>query len=178
MRTKWCVSTSTWQFWHDIDWLTGRQKLQTRQKEKHLPRRTNRRIYKKSNKNEIVKYVQRWWNFSKKNVITYPSCFPTRNEIIVTFLKIEHLISHTRMAGFRPSICCMKALRRTARMTTVVSRCPRFSRGDGESRRRSHPVSSRLLLGAGSLGLALLAADHVFNGRLPTYLSTNNWIGV
>ncbi|XP_037870838.1 mitochondrial disaggregase [Bombyx mori] len=69
------------------------------------------------------------------------------------------------MSSLRPATCCVRALRRTARLAGVAAH--RISSGynsSGNERKQRLDVN-RVTLGVGSLALALLAADHVFNEK-------------
>ncbi|KAJ0179619.1 hypothetical protein K1T71_005331 [Dendrolimus kikuchii] len=68
------------------------------------------------------------------------------------------------MSGIRPTVCCMRALRRATRLAAVTAgRLPKLGEGghNGDHKRNSSCVS----VAVGSLGLALLAADHIFNEK-------------
>lgn len=66
-----------------------------------------------------------------------------------------------RMCSVRKGASCVQALRGTARLAAVAARrVPACAWGQAAG-----PGARRLVLGATSLGLALLAADHLFNGQ-------------
>lgn len=71
------------------------------------------------------------------------------------------------MSTLRPARCLYKhstlVIKQTARLAGVAVRHAHSAGEDGEPG-RDRRARTRYIFGAGSLGLALLAADHVFNG--------------
>lgn len=74
------------------------------------------------------------------------------------------------MSGLRPATCYVRALRHTMRLAgVVVRRVP--PAGDRESDQKHS--AAHIAAGVGSLGLALLAADHMFNGMFSCCVKIN-----
>lgn len=68
------------------------------------------------------------------------------------------------MSGIRPAVYCLRALRRTTRLAGIAAR--RIPKLDKEGPNGDHRHNkNRITVAIGSLGVALLAADHVFNGK-------------
>lgn len=78
------------------------------------------------------------------------------------------------MSTLRPARCLYKhsafALKQSVRLAGVVVRRVQSADEDSHSGGDYRTGSGRLVLGGGSLALALLAADHVFNGAYYPYL--------